>query len=106
MAHPDPLMSKTVQALRAAALRHADVEEAVACKGTAVESASFKVRKKAFLFLSASHARVKLDASIAKARKLGCDVGKLGWVKVDLVTKTPPLGTLRAWIAESYRLMS
>jgi hypothetical protein len=75
-------------------------------KGTAVESASFRVRKKAFLFLSDAHIRLKLDASIAKAKKLGCDVGKLGWVKVDLTGKPPPVNVLKTWIRESYTLMA
>jgi hypothetical protein len=97
-------MAKLSAALRAAALAHDGVEETVSCKGTAVESASFRVKKKAFLFLSDAHVRLKLGASIAKARKLGCDVGKLGWVKVGLADKPPPMTVLKAWIGESYAL--
>jgi hypothetical protein len=99
-------MAKLTTTLRSAALSHDGVEETIACKGTAVESASFRVKKKAFLFLSDAHVRVKLDASIAKAKKLGCDVGKLGWVKVDLAGKPPPVGVLKTWIRESYALMA
>lgn len=99
-------MAKLTMTLRTAALSHEGVEETVACKGTAVESASFPVKKKAFLFLSDAHARLKLDASIAKAKKLGCDVGKGGWVKVDLAGRAPPVSVLKTWIRESYGLMA
>jgi hypothetical protein len=99
-------MAKLTTALRSAALSHSGVEETVACKGTAVESASFRVKNKAFLFLSDSHIRLKLDASIAKATKLGCEVGKLGWVKVDLTGRPPPVSVLKTWIRESYTLMA
>src|SRR5579863_5678704 len=90
--------------LRSAALSHDGAEETVACKGTAVESASFRVKKKAFLFLTDAHIRLKLYGSIAKAKKHGCDVGKMGWVKVDLADNAPPVSVLKGWIRESYAL--
>jgi hypothetical protein len=99
-------MAKLTTKLRYAALSHDDVQETIACKGTAVESAAFRVKKKAFLFLSDAHIRLKLDASIGKAKKLGCDVGKGGWVKVDLAGKPPLVGVLKTWIRESYTLMA
>jgi len=49
MAAKKPLrMMQTVEFLHTAASQHAGVDETIACKGTAVESASFKVGGKAF----------------------------------------------------------
>jgi hypothetical protein len=96
-------------ALRQAALAHPEVEESLACKGTAIESASFRVRGKAFLFLSPAKAMVKLDRSRVRASELEaqspetCKTGAGGWTTVALSGPAlPPLATLRAWIAESY----
>jgi hypothetical protein len=55
------------QAMRQAALRCPDVEEGIACKGTAVECSAFKARKKTFLFVRAEDARVKLHESLVEA---------------------------------------
>jgi hypothetical protein len=100
------------QALRAAAMRHEGVEEAIACAGTPVESAAFKARKKTFLFLSAAHVRLKLDAALPEARALAAkepgryDVGSLGWIKVTLAPEPgPPLPLLERWIDESHGLV-
>src|SRR5713226_4595552 len=49
--HKNPGADRTLRALRRAALRHPDVEEGLACKGTVIESVTFKVQGKAFLFL-------------------------------------------------------
>ena len=43
-----------------------DVTEGVACAGTKLESRTFAVGKKSFLFVSASEMRLKLDASAAE----------------------------------------
>ena len=97
-------------ALKKIAMRHAGVAEEVACKGTAVESAVFRVGKKSFLFVGADKARLKLDAllgeakKIAKAQPASCEVGKLGWVAVTYGPGAPPSGVLEKWIGESYRL--
>jgi predicted DNA-binding protein (MmcQ/YjbR family) len=93
------------KALRQAALRHPETEEGVACEGTPLEKRTVKVKGKAFLFLGATDAMVKLDASRAEAKRLGLKVGSGGWVKVtfDGATKVE---TLKKWIDESYRLMA
>ena len=97
-------------ALKKIALRHAGVEEDVACKGTPIESAAYKVRKKSFLFVGAGKARLKLESSLGEAKKLAkanpgaCDVGKLGWVAVSLGPDAPPPSVLERWISESYAL--
>ena len=101
--------SKTFEALRQAALAHPAVEESLACRGTAVESASFEVGGKAFLFLDEAKAMVKLGASREQAGELAaqgpgtCKTGAGGWTTVVLSEPAGvPLATLRAWIAESY----
>ena len=100
---------KTFEALRRAALAHPAVEESLPCRGTTIESASFKVGGKAFLFLGEAKAMVKLQASRVQADQLAaqrpgtCKTGAGGWTTVVLSEPAGvPLTTLRAWIAESY----
>lgn len=102
-----------MQTLRDAALAHTGVEEGLACVGTAIESATYKVNGKAFLFLRPGTAMLKLGASLENAAKLcaekpGCfKVGSGGWVTVDLAHSSDlPKGILTQWIAESHDLFS
>lgn len=106
------MSKRIVQALRRLATRFPDVEEGIACKGTAIESSAFKARKKTFLFLNASLARLKLRESLAEATQLASreptlyGVGSLGWVAVKLdLDAAPPLELLERWVGESYRLI-
>ncbi len=89
----------------AIALALPDVDQGIACAGTAVESRTFLVRKKTFLFLSKKLMRLKLERSAADAKRRGFEVGAGGWVKLDL-DGLPPQPILKAWIAESYSLYS
>ena len=91
--------------LAAIALALPDVQQGIACAGTALASRTFAVRNKAFLFLSAKEARLKLEASLAAARDAGHGVGANGWVKLDLEA-LPATAVLRRWIAESHALMA
>jgi hypothetical protein len=97
-------------ALKKIALKHADVEEDVACKGTPTESAAYKTRKKSFLFVGADVARLKLDVSVGEAKKLAkktpgsCEVGAGGWIAVRFGAEALPLATLEKWVGESYQL--
>ena len=59
-----------MKALRSLALKYPDCEEGIACKGTAIECSTFKVKGKAFLFVGRTEVRLKLADSIAEARKL------------------------------------
>jgi hypothetical protein len=104
---------EAMQALRHVALSHPDVEEALACKGTVLESATFKVRQKAFLFLRPGKAMLKLDKSQGAASKLAAKtpasykIGSGGWATVDLSSpKELSLTVLASWIAESYSLFA
>ncbi len=83
----------------------AGVDEGVACAGTKLESRTFRVANKAFLFVSAKHARLKLAASASDAKQLGFDVGASGWVKVPL-DALPAAATCKRWIAESRALFA
>lgn len=87
------------------ALALADVEQGVACAGTALESRTYQVRKKSFLFVSKDQARLKLEASAPEARKLGFASGANGWVTVPL-DALPASAVMKRWIAESYSLVS
>lgn len=99
-----------MQALRELALAHPGVEEGIACEGTALERRTVKVRGKAFLFLGASDAMLKLAASLPEAARQAQQaperyrVGAGGWVKTSFDGKPPPLPLFRKWIAESYGL--
>lgn len=104
--------SNFAQALRKLALQYPEAEEGIACKGTALETANFKARNKAFLFLGARDLMVKLGESLAEAAKLAAKepdcyrVGANGWVKVTWQNLAPPPGLLEKWLDESYRLLA
>jgi hypothetical protein len=104
-------MSKTTAVLRKHALRHADVEEGVACEGTPLERRTVKAKKKAFVFLGLSDVMLKLRDSLVEASKLASKspgllrVGANGWVKVE-DARALPLSTLSRWIDESYVLVA
>lgn len=82
----------------------AAVDEGVACVGTALESRTFRVKGKAFLFVSQREARLKLATSLAEAARLGCSAGANGWVKIALDAQ-PHASVLKRWIAESHALL-
>jgi hypothetical protein len=99
-------------ALRDVALRLPGVEEGVACEGTALESRTFKVNKKAFLFVRPASVMLKLEGSADEARRLASQdsryrIGAGGWVTVTPgAGKTPPVALMKRWIAESHRLFA
>jgi hypothetical protein len=101
-----------MQALRRFALRLPDTEEGVACAGTALESRTVRTRGKAFLFLRATEARLKLQASLKDAAARAAKepgryvVGSGGWVLVKLDDSTDPIRGLEGWIAESHALFA
>ncbi len=104
---------RAVQAMRRAALRPADVQESVACKGTAIESATFKVGGRAFLFLRSGRVMVRLDRSQKEASRLAgkkpaCyKVGSGGWTTVTFEDpKDVSIKLLERWISESYRVLA
>ena len=108
-----PAAKGPMQALRKAALLYPGTEEGVACEGTPIESRTVKAQKKAFLFLTVGHARLKLRESLPEAAKLAkkqpdqFQVGSGGWVKASLMADgSTPLDVLERWIAESYRLIA
>ena len=89
--------------LGAIALALANVEQGTACVGTALESRTYSIGKKSFLFISRKDARLKLSKSTAEAKRLGLDVGANGWVKLAL-DALPVASVLKRWIAESHAL--
>lgn len=102
-------MTKPIDALRALGTAHSGVKAGVACKGTAMERHTLKVKDKAFLFFGASDALVKLAGSLAEAKRLEKQApekyraGANGWVKIMFSAEEPPaLDVLERWIAESY----
>ena len=84
----------TEQAVHRMATAHAGVTLGVACKGTAVESTTFKVADKAFLFLRKTAAGYEARMKVA---------GK--WIKHELVDGKLP-AKLDAQIAASYAAMA
>jgi hypothetical protein len=82
-----------------------NVARGLACAGTALESQTFTVNGKAFLFVSKKEARLKLCASAPQAKSSGFDVGASGWVKIPL-TDLPAVTVLKKWVAESHASMS
>jgi hypothetical protein len=107
-----PAKPVTMQAVRKLALRHPETEEGIACEGTPVERRTVKARKKAFLFLGASDAMLKLRDSLPEATRLARKdpaayrVGANGWVKALFGTPGgATLELLSRWIDESYQLV-
>jgi len=98
--------------LEAAAAGLPAVTTDVACKGTALEARTYKVHDKAFLFLGAKDARLKLGASLAEARRLAGDhpesirVGAGGWTTLRLADAPAPGAALRRWVRESHDLFA
>jgi hypothetical protein len=82
-----------------------DVEQGIACAGTALEARSYSRGKKAFLFVAKEQARLKLAASAPEAKELGFAVGASGWVTLAL-DRLPAATVLRRWIVESHALAS
>ena len=99
----------TMQSLRTLALRLPDTEEGIACAGTSLESRTIKVGGKAFLFLRAGEARLKLGESLSSAAAIAAKdpehvrVGAGGWVLLKFESKLA-LREMERWIAESHAL--
>ena len=109
--------SKSVKALRKLALGFPDATEGIACKGTPLEKSTFKVRSKSFLFLGGDagsyNAMVKLDGSLAEAKKLAAKephrykAGASGWTTATLPhDDARALARVEKWIGESFELMA
>lgn len=98
-----------MQALRKSALRHPKTKEGIACKGTPVEKRTVMTRGRAFVYLGAKDAMVKLGDSLdeaiklAKKQKKQYRVGAHHWVTV---TYDAPQKLIEKWIAESYRVVA
>jgi hypothetical protein len=105
--------SDPVTVLRKLAMKHAGVVEALACAGTAAESAAFKTGKKTFLFARPKEMRFKLKDSVPEMTKLAAEdperyeSGLGGWCCVKLgAYGLPPVEQVERWVAESYRLIA
>ena len=103
----------SLDSLRKQASGYPEVEESVACKGTVIQSATFKVGGKAFLFLRPARAMLKLGASLpevmrmAKANTSALRAGSGGWITIPLPAKKPVTAKrLTSWIRESYELFA
>jgi hypothetical protein len=101
------------QMLYERAMSHPDVEEGIACAGTAAERKTVKIRKKAFLFLGTVNVMVKLGDSLPEAMQLASKepntykAGAGGWVTISLeCLSSSAVKRLLKWIDESYRLFA
>jgi hypothetical protein len=106
-------VKQSLEALRKQALRYADTEEGVACKGTPIEKLTIKAGKKAFLFMGTSNVILKLRESLATAASLAAKqpgrykVGANGWVTITFGPQdAPPDDLLAKWVDESYRTLA
>ena len=96
------MSDKAEAALRKHALGYPDVKEEIACKGTKVESAVFRVKKKSFLFLGNGVLRLKLTSSLPEPTRYNAGAG--GWIKVTYGPDQPlQLDVLKKWVEESYQ---
>lgn len=88
------------------ASRFEGVTLGVACPGTKVESKTYCVKGKAFLFVSRDDPivlRFKVSATAAKAKTARVEVGAGGWSKLVLDGALP--ADFREWVAESHSLV-
>ncbi|MBL8896237.1 MAG: MmcQ/YjbR family DNA-binding protein [Planctomycetes bacterium] len=109
-------MPSLAESSKLLALSLADVEESVACAGTALEQSSYGVRKKSFLFVHEREGsvtlRLKLEAENASALELAraepesYQVGKQGWVTVRLPAESRLSAVVKSWIRASHALAS
>ncbi len=106
-----PNSDKLIENLRKVALSCPNTEETLSCKGTAIESATFKIKSKSFIFVRPGNVMVKLDTSLEEAGKLAKEnpkslkVGKGGWTTITAPgSKEVPLSLLKKWTKESYEL--
>lgn len=101
-----------MKTLKAFAQSLPDATEGIACEGTALEKSTFKAGGKAFLFLSAQDAMMKLGESLAEATALaakepeGCRVGAHGWATITFAVSSISQDQLVRWVEESYRLLA
>lgn len=102
-----------LQMLRTQALQFPDVEEGIACAGTALEKRTIKVRQKAFVFIGTKDVMLKLDQSLAEATRVAAanpgsvKVGGHGWTTVTFADgESVPMDLVSKWLQESYRLFA
>ncbi len=94
-------------------MRYPEAHEGVACAGTAIESVTVKVKKKAFLFIRDADARFKVSASLDELKRLAAaspdryEAADNGWIKITFANgATPTEEQANRWIDESYRVMA
>ncbi len=110
MPQPKRVESKVVSILTKAAAALPDVSTGIACAGTSLESKTFTVAKKAFLFVGPKDARLKLSASLDEAQRLSklmpssIRVGSNGWVTLGRDVAELDAPVLSRWVKESYQL--
>lgn len=104
---------RTEAVLVKAANALSDVEEGIACAGTSLESKTFTVRGKAFLFIGPKNARLKLAQAAGEAKEWAAkpdsvvNVGTGGWVAIRFDDGVRPADSiLRKWVAESHTLFA
>lgn len=107
------LKRQPAEVLRQAAMQYPEAVAGIACAGTTLEKQTIKVRNKAFLFLGANDAMLKLSDSLTVATELAATepnrfkVGAHGWVTITFVEgQSPPNAPLKDWVSESYRLLA
>jgi hypothetical protein len=103
-------MPDAVEVLTKLARSLPDVEERIACAGTAIEQASFRTGGKSFLFAQRKGdlaiVRLKLGASLAAAEAAGdhVEMGKGNWTTCRVPLAKAPTATLKRWVRESHAL--
>jgi len=103
-------MPDAVDALCKLARTLPDVEQKIACAGTAIEQASFHTGNRSFLFAQRKGdlaiVRFKLEGSVTAAESAanGVEIGKGGWTTCRIPLAKAPSGALKRWVRESYGL--
>jgi len=99
--------------LAAHASKLAGAEEGVSCKGTAAESRTYQLKKRAFVFLRPVAMMVKLGESIPASVELAKEdpktyqAGASGWTTIKFQTDAKlSAKLLSSWIDESHALFT
>lgn len=100
-------LEAAIERWREVAIALPDTDEGISCKGTVLEARTVKVDTRAFLFLGKKDLRLKLEKSIAAAKKVdGVDVGSGGWTTIRFADGLPDFALVEKWIRESYALVA
>lgn len=107
-------MDTLVKAAARVAAGMAGVEEGIACAGTAIESRTYKLKERAFVFVRPGNIMLKLGPSLAEAAAMAkratppgsLKAGAGGWVTITRGCAEVSAAMVTQWVKESHGLFA